>query len=58
MWLKITDCERRGASAVSEQNNKEYLKSPASRLRDESLPLYSALTFTSPARTDLFCAAQ
>lgn len=45
MWPKITSFERRVDSAVSEQNNKRNLKSPASILRDESFPLYSALTF-------------
>lgn len=49
---------RRGASVVSEQNNKSYLKSPASRLRDEILPLYSMLTFKYPVGSDLSCAAQ
>lgn len=58
MWLKVTYYVRREASAVSEQNNKRHLKSPSSLLRDKILPLFSALTFTSPARTDLSSAAQ
>lgn len=55
MWPKITSFERRGDSAVSEQNNKRHLKSPASILRDESFSLYLALTF--PLQQELISPA-